>query len=210
MNTKLFFRAIECLLLFVGLPLVFYLDLLPIPKIAGLLFVTLLCIGVLWIDRSYILRRLSYRPSKAGQWKKMLVRGGLVAACLTVLVIFVQPERLFQFPRERPVTWFIVMILYPVLSALPQELIYREYFMHRYQTLLGSGWVLLASSAIAFSFLHIIYDNNWAIVLSLLGGFIFAQSYRDTRSLYWVTIEHALYGCLIFTIGMGNYFYEGV
>lgn len=209
MNITRFLRFTECFILFLILPVVVYLNLLPIPKIAALLLVMFYCVAVLVVDDSYVMRRLSYRPRKLGLWKRIMINIGLVAVGLFILVIFLQPDRLFHLPRTRPVVWGIILVLYPLLSALPQELIYREFFFHRYKEIFGAGWMMVAASAGLFSFLHIIYDNNWAIIISLVGGFMFARTYRQTRSLYWVSIEHAIYGCLIFTIGMGNYFYEG-
>jgi membrane protease YdiL (CAAX protease family) len=104
----------------------------------------------------------------------------------------------------------VVMLLYPLLSALPQELIYRAFFFQRYDRLFPSEQWLGITSAIAFSALHIIYDNWWAVGLSLIGGFIFVETYRKSKSLYWVSLEHAIYGCLVFTIGMGHFFYDAL
>ena len=59
----------------------------------------------------------------------------------------------------------------------------------------------------SFAFLHIVYDNVWAIALTLAGGVMFARTYHQKRSLYWVSIEHALYGAE-FTVGLANFFYE--
>lgn len=210
MNLMHLYKYAECFVLFMALPVVVYYNLLPIPKIAALLIITLLCVGILALDRTYTLRRLSYRPHKPEIWKKIMRNTVLVAVGVLVLVFFLQPDRLFQLPRSRPVVWGIILALYPLLSALPQELIYREFFFHRYQKVFGAGWMMVAASASLFSFLHIIYDNYWAIILSLIGGFMFARTYQQTRSLYIVSVEHAIYGCLIFTIGLGNYFYEGV
>ncbi len=41
------------------------------------------------------------------------------------------------------------------------------------------------------------------------GGWLFADTYRQSRSLWLVCLEHALYGDLIFTIGLGTFFYHG-
>ena len=41
------------------------------------------------------------------------------------------------------------------------------------------------------------------------GGLFFADTYAKTRSLAAVYFEHALYGCYLFTIGLGFYFYHG-
>ncbi len=202
-------RFLELGMLFMALPVVFYYEVLSVPKIAALLFVALFCLFVLWRDKSYDLKNLFNKPGKPGLVKELIWKGGLVALVLIIFVLILQPEELFIFPQEQSLTWVMVMILYPFLSALPQELLYREYFFHRYDQLFKKEWVLMLMSALSFSFLHIIYDNLWAIILSFIGGLIFAQTYRITRSLYWVSLEHALYGCLVFTIGLGNYFYEG-
>jgi membrane protease YdiL (CAAX protease family) len=63
-------------------------------------------------------------------------------------------------------------------------------------------------SATAFAFVHIIYDNWWAVGLSFIAGLLFGTTYERTQSLFWVTVEHTIYGSLVFTLGMGNYFYE--
>lgn len=39
----------------------------------------------------------------------------------------------FAFARERSILWVAVLLLYPILSALPQELIFRVFFFHRYR-----------------------------------------------------------------------------
>lgn len=200
---------LEFVLLFLALPVIFYFDLLPVPKVAALLVITLLCVLVLWQDASYDLNQLFYRPERPDFLKRLIWQSGLAALVIIILVLVIQPDKLLAFPKERPIIWGIVMVLYPVLSALPQELLYREYFFTRYDKLFETEWMLVLMSAASFSFLHIIYDNEWALVLSLAGGFVFARTYRQTRSLYWVSLEHAIYGCLVFTIGMGNYFYEG-
>ena len=44
------------------------------------------------------------------------------------------------------------------------------------------------------------------IVMALL----FAWRYQSSRSYWALVLEHALYGNLIFTVGLGRYFYTGV
>ena len=197
----------EALGLFVVLPLLFYWELVPLPKIVGLLLVTGYCGYRLWRDPSFgkgLLRRES--PSDASKF--ILFR--VIAAVIGIagLVWVLQPEAFFSFPRERPVIWVLVVFLYPLLSALPQEVIYRTYFFHRFDEYipLKNGTVIL--SALAFSFLHIVYDNWWALALSFVAGLLLGITYERTKSLFWVTIEHSIYGLIVFTLGLGNFFYE--
>jgi len=105
--------------------------------------------------------------------------------------------------------WAAVMILYPVLSVYPQGIIYRSFLMHRYAPILPSGIVLIFVSAAAFAFMHIIFRNPLAVALTFAGGILFAWRYSTTGSLFTSSLEHALYGCWLFTIGLGQYFYHG-
>ena len=52
--------------------------------------------------------------------------------------------------------------------------------------------------------------NELAVVLTLVGGWLFARTYLRTRSLLATAVEHAAYGCLLFTVGLGRWFVTGV
>lgn len=206
-NKKYGYLLAEAVVLFVGMPLLFYWDVVALPKIAVLLLAAGYCGWQLWRDPDFGKGLLSkVENSEAG--KSILWRLPLVVASLAGLIALVQPSQFFAFPTERPIIWMAVMVLYPLLSALPQELIFRTYFFHRYQSFFSMKYGAVIASALAFSFLHIIYDNWWAMGISFVGGLLFGITYERTRSLFWVTVEHAIYGCLVFTIGMGSYFYE--
>ncbi len=68
---------------------------------------------------------------------------------------------------------------------------------------------MMIASAVMFAYAHLLYINPVAPTLSLLGGLIFASTYLKTKSLALVTIEHGLYGNVLFLIGLGYYFYGG-
>lgn len=72
-----------------------------------------------------------------------------------------------------------------------------------------AGRGLVAASAAAFGCAHIIFGNALSVVLTLAGGALFATRYRRTGSLFAASVEHALYGLLVFTAGLGEYFYHG-
>ncbi|MCW9708490.1 CPBP family intramembrane glutamic endopeptidase [Fodinibius salsisoli] len=201
------YLILEALLLFVGIPLLFYWDLVPIPKIIALLFVTAYCGYQLWKDSSFGRGLLAANKTKEIS-KSLIVRIPLVAVSLILLIWLFQPDQFFSFPSEQPILWMVVMVLYPVLSALPQEFIYRTFFFHRYDVLILYRNGSIIFSTLAFAFLHIVYDNWWAVGLSLIAGLLFGLTYQRTRSLLWVTVEHVFYGWMIFTLGFGNFFYE--
>ncbi|MBB3052408.1 membrane protease YdiL (CAAX protease family) [Prauserella isguenensis] len=151
-------------------------------------------------------------------WRASAVRGqlrsilGLWAAACVVAVAGVSvflPGDLFAMPREEPVVWAIVAVGYPVLSVYPQELIFRSFLFRRYAPVFGSGAGMILASAAAFGFAHIIFGNLFAVLATTAGGVLFAWRYARSRSLLAVSIEHGLYGFLLFTVGLGRFVYHG-
>jgi membrane protease YdiL (CAAX protease family) len=87
--------------------------------------------------------------------------------------------------------------------------VFRVVFFHRYRPLFPAPWMLIVASAVVFSFSHIVFRNWIALVLTLLGGLLFAWRYHQTRSFRAVWLEHVLWGWLLFTCGLGVYFLSG-
>lgn len=105
--------------------------------------------------------------------------------------------------------WLLIMVLYPVLSVWPQEVLYRAFLFARYRSLFRSDTGIIIASALAFGFAHVIFLNWIAIGMTTVGGLLFARDYARHRSLRLTCLEHSLYGCLIFTVGLGRFFYTG-
>jgi membrane protease YdiL (CAAX protease family) len=201
------YLAIEFSVLFLGIPIIIKMEWVPVYPILTLWIVAGACLLILMRDGTFDRSRLwRLYPSRA--WIKIGVRFAAAAGLLLSYVIFVEPLSLFYFPRQRPLLWVAVIILYPLLSVYPQAIIYRAFLFNRYAALF-SGWLVIAVSAAAFSFMHIIFENPLAVILTLLGGLMFAKTYEETGSLVLSGIEHALYGGFLFTIGLGKYFYYG-
>ena len=119
------------------------------------------------------------------------------------------PELQWSFVRRNPALWALVMVLYPVLSVYPQGVVYRAFFFERYGALFPGRWTVIVASAAAFAFMHIIFRNWVAVGLTFAGGLLFAARYAETSSLAASSFEHSLYGCWLFTVGLGQYFYHG-
>ena len=202
---KKYLLTAELLLLFIAAPLLFYLDLIPGPKSVPLLLAFVYCFLVLMLDKSFDRKMLGANRFRG--FGHILKRFALTAALLTLYILIFEPENLFIIPRERPALWLAIMVFYPIWSALPQELIFRVFFFHRYHLIISNPNVLVLINALLFAYMHIIF-NNW---IALAGGFIigifWAQTYLRTKSLLTVSAEHAIYGNLVYTIGMGHYFY---
>lgn len=198
----------EFILLYIGAPFVM------IGQSRSLKLSLLLCFALFAL---HMLRRAKV-PHANVEWNWKGAQQGLgevfkrfvpCALALTALLFVLSPEKFLAFPRERPAMWALVMVWYPIVSVLPQELIYRSLFYHRYRTLFTSEKMQMAMSALMFGWMHIIFLNWVAVGLCILGGAMFWQSYTKHRSLALVVIEHGLYGCFIFTLGLGWYFYGG-
>jgi membrane protease YdiL (CAAX protease family) len=139
----------------------------------------------------------------------VLIRTLVGWGALFLLVAGLNPDLLFIFPRERPGLWVAVMIGYPLLSAFPQEFIFRTFFFQRYASLITDTRARIAVSAVLFGYAHIVLHNLPAVVLSTVGGLLFASTYARTRSTVLAAFEHALYGCFVFSVGLGSLFYAG-
>jgi uncharacterized protein len=199
----------EFSVLFVGVPLGYRFSPKPIPALPVLWLAALYCWWQLGRDPTFP-RTLLWNPEPAaGQLPSILACFVVIAAIVWVAVRLIVPELLFSFVRTRPVLWAVVMVLYPVLSVYPQGIIYRSFLMHRYAPILRSGVGLILMSAVAFAFMHIIFRNPVAVALTFWGGILFAWRYSATGSLFTSSLEHALYGCWLFTVGLGQYFYHG-
>lgn len=156
-------------------------------------------------DRAALWRTEALPP----QARSMAALAGGNALALTAAVALARRDDLFDLPRRNPWLWLAVMVLYPVLSVYPQELIFRSFLFHRYAPVFGEGTGLVAASAVAFGYVHILFGNWISVVMSGVGGWIFATRYLRTQSLFTASVEHSVYGMLIFTIGLGRYFYHG-
>jgi hypothetical protein len=119
------------------------------------------------------------------------------------------PEGFLRLPRESPRLWGVVAVLYPLLSVLPQGILFRVFFLHRYEPLFGHGAAMLVAGTIAFSFAHVIFRNAVALGVTALGGLIFMLSQMATGSMLIASLEHAVYGVAAFTFGMGRFLFLG-
>jgi membrane protease YdiL (CAAX protease family) len=140
-------------------------------------------------------------------WQRLIGRFIIFSALIFLFVLYFMPERLFSFVHTRPKLWIAVMILYPIISVYPQELIYRSFFFHRYRDLMPLP-ALIIVNILCFSLMHSIFHNWVAVIFTLIGGALFVSTYLRSQSLITVTVEHALYGNWIFTVGAGIFFFN--
>ncbi len=195
---------IEFGIIFVMLPILAWMNLFKFPKFFLLFAVLVYCILMLITDKSF--DRSKFWNRRGFKIRLILPKIVIVTLFLAAYTIVFEREFLFWIPKHNLRLWVVIMVLYPILSAYPQELIYRTYFFERYRRIFGKYLDIL--SIVAFCFLHIIYDNWIALVFSFAGGYMFTRTYRKSGSLALTAFEHAIYGALVFTLGLGKYFYE--
>jgi len=118
-------------------------------------------------------------------------------------------EEFFRLPRENPRVLLMISLFYPLLSVYPQGLLFRTFFFHRYEPILGRGAQALVMHALAFGFMHLIFLNIIAPVICVAGGLVIGWTYLRTRSSAAAWVEHSLYGITLFTCGLGWFFYGG-
>jgi membrane protease YdiL (CAAX protease family) len=161
----------------------------------------------LLLDRTFPRRQLWNAAAARPELARVLARTALVCLGILAVTALATPERLLAFPRQRPAVWAIVMVLYPI-SAFAQEIVYRPFFFHRYGALFRSPRARVLASAALFGWGHVSVNNVLAVVLTAAVGVLFASTYERTRSTLLVSLEHALYGDFVFTVGLGPLFYN--
>ena len=156
-------------------------------------------------DRANLVRAGALRAALPG----VLALWAAVSVLAVVAVAVFDRDHLFDLPRREPLLWLAICVFYPLVSVYPQELLFRAFLLHRYRPVFSDGRLAAVASAAAFGFAHLLFGNALAVLATVAGGWLFARRYQTTRSLLVVSVEHALYGLTIFTVGMGQYFYHG-
>jgi len=203
-----FLLALECGALFLGVPTAVATHWIPVPVIPVLLVMAAGCWFVLRWRHKVTLRSLLRTKAPKHEWRRILIIYLIATLSLVIWLWLTDPAAMFFLLRRHFGFWLLIMFGYPVLSVLPQELVYRAFFFERYRPLFGRGIVLVVANAIVFGFGHIVFNNSISMVLTFLGGLLFTTTYKRTSSLITVSVEHALYGWAIFTIGYGQYFFD--
>ncbi|MGK7391103.1 MAG: CPBP family intramembrane glutamic endopeptidase [Candidatus Cyclobacteriaceae bacterium M2_1C_046] len=140
------------------------------------------------------------------KWGNVVIRFLVISVVAFFFVEIYYPELLFNFAEEKPEKFLIFLAVYPIISVIPQEIIYRGYFFYRYKSLFSNIKVMGVVNALLFGFLHYMYDNWLAVIGATLVGILFVLHYIRTKSLLNVVIIHYAYGILIFTVGLGKFF----
>lgn len=200
---------VEFCLLFIGVPSFCCLHLPHLHRMLLIWSASAFCAIVLLRDRTFEFSRF-WQVSK---WKEHAPRAVLRFAALAVILVVLSAflgggNACSGIGGHSPVVF--TLLFYPFLSVYPQGIIYRAFLFHRYRRIVPDRRLLILISAMAFAYGHIIFNQPATVGLTMAGGLLFAWTYVSSGSLVLSCVEHALYGDLVFVLGMWKYFFHPV
>lgn len=155
-----------------------------------------------------------WRELAAG-WSRVAWGRVAALACATAvvglaLVLALRPEALFEPGRSRPRLLVAIVVLYPPLSALPQEVLFRALFFRLYGPVLPRGVAAqVVLNAALFALAHLAY-RSWVVAgLAFAGGLAFAHAHRVRGRFAEAVALHAAAGVALFALGLGAWFLLG-
>jgi membrane protease YdiL (CAAX protease family) len=169
-----------------------------------LFLLALIALLILFLDQNFDKKRLIRFHCRKNHFLNIVLRFGLSSVAILSIILIFSPSAFSQIPFNKPLNWITSSLSYLFMSVVPQELIYRAYLFHRYRLILRGKFLPVAISTLTFTFAHIVYENYFALILTLIGGYYFSRTYQKSRSLMVTVTEHFMYGMLIFSSGVGD------
>lgn len=196
-------RLLELILLFLILPLLLAIPISPWVRVA-LGFVGL--VYVIWVSRKR--KFFSFKKVSVGikvQHVYFLAAKFIIISIITYFIVSeFYPQELFRSLLDDPLKFMIICLVYTIVSVIPQEFIYRDFFFKRYYSFFPNDVLFVLINGILFSLAHLFFYNELVLLMTLVGGWIFSYTYLKTKSLRFTMLEHALYGCWVYAVGLGS------
>ncbi|MEX3010317.1 CPBP family intramembrane glutamic endopeptidase [Hoeflea sp. TYP-13] len=139
----------------------------------------------------------------------ILLRAGAAWLVILAFVLWFYPDRLLCIPSNSPIIIAGVAVGYTFVSVLPQEIVFRCYAGWRLDELKVRILPATIISAALFGWVHILFGSWLSVALGFAAGLVFYRTYRKTRSLAAVWVEHNLFGLGVFVLGLDPLFYQG-
>lgn len=199
-------RLAEFLALFVGVPVAVAV-LLPPGRMFSVLF-AVTGLGIVLLART---PGFSWRELLRGgiDWRATAAFTGATVVTATAVILLTEPRAFLFLPRENPGLMLAIVALYPIFSALPQELLFRPLFFRRYGALLPGPRTAVLLNAALFSLAHLMYWSGIVAAMTFCGGLAFAWAYEIRRSFPMALLLHMIAGWIVFAVGLGEFFYTG-
>jgi membrane protease YdiL (CAAX protease family) len=197
------YKSLELLIIFVLIPLSFAFSYAPLLKLViGVLGFSYIIFVLFKIEKIKI--KIEKNVNWMAFWKSILIKFLIIAIITTLYVWFTDAKNLFTVLLNKPKLWVLILLFYSLFSVYPQELLYRTFFFKRYTSLCKNDNFFIFINALLFSLAHLFFKNTLVLLLTFIGGILFAITFKKTKSTLLVSIEHSIYGCWLFTVGMGN------
>ncbi|MFV0322104.1 MAG: type II CAAX prenyl endopeptidase Rce1 family protein [Alphaproteobacteria bacterium] len=203
------FSWLELIIVFIGLPYIIAVYHFPRPILYSILATA--CIYIILRNLHTIdWRAFLVFPRSKTIWFNVVGRT-LILLLLSIIAMLILPNKgWFLLPKYNIWLWLAIMVLYPVISVLPQEIIWRFHLLENTKNILPSRQLRIIVSAVLFGWVHIIFGTVFAVVATIYLGLQLAYAYYQGQKSFWVVwVEHSLAGQIAFTIGLGVYFYNG-
>jgi hypothetical protein len=198
----------ELLALWVGLPVLLWLEALP-PAFRLFILGAAALYGLWIVLRERVpWNRLGFRGPR---FLLASLRAGLpwVAAAWPLLVGLV--ALLGGVPGTEPTADARALVFglahYALVSVTSQEFLYSSFFFWRYRPLFSPGFIA-GFNSVVFALAHLVYGSWVPVLLSFAGRLVLARVYRRYESFWGVWILHVLLGVAAYAAGLGGYFHR--
>lgn len=142
-------------------------------------------------------------------WRVVALAAAGTFAVGWAVMMATAPARAFGLVRSNPGLMAMIALLYPFLSALPQEIVFRALFFRRYGPILPPPGPAIVLNAAVFALAHLMYWSWIVAAMTFAGGLVFAWAYEVRRNFPMAVLIHAVAGVIVFLLGLGVYFYTG-
>jgi membrane protease YdiL (CAAX protease family) len=146
-------KSIEIFVFFIIIPIILIPINSNIAMFSALTAVAIICVCYLKYKKVTLINLKDFRFD---QYLKIIFYKFLIVATLVLTFsYFFDPSKFLNLPRSDFFLWLLIIILYPILSAFPQEIVYRSFFFKRYGNLFKNKKVLIFVNAISDSFIKV-------------------------------------------------------
>jgi len=195
-------KKLEFFFIFLIIPsTIFFLD-SSIIIFLTLYLVSILSLVILYFDKTFLFTSLK----KKIDWTFVIIFSVIFFFLGFFYVLLVDKNLLFIFPKTNFKLWLIVIFIYPFLSVIPQELVYRVFFFQRYFPNINRFYFPVFLNLVVFAYGHLVFSNMHAIIITAIVSPIFTYAYLK-KSFLTCVILHTLGGQIIFTLGLGKFFF---
>jgi membrane protease YdiL (CAAX protease family) len=139
--------------------------------------------------RGESLRDLGFRLDNVFQALKLLLLPMLIIAIASLLIGFALGAKP-NFLRWHPERWLVAQIGLGFAWGFVQQYVLQSFVNRRAQVIWGPGPMSILLTGLTFSLLHL--PNPWLMVVTLIGGVIWAAVYQRAPNLFALAISHSV------------------